>query len=501
MPTSERVSYRCSAHNELFITLVTWLLKRWTHSSLGAEKLIEMYQRTGAPLHASYALPQLRAFYGNKDNEAIAKTIDKWATISSICLYRWSGRPNIQMPISYSEASWTGMLKFRTCSWDDHMVDLVETCDGVVQYNDIMLVDEDEYTEGIDLLPPLVDFNAALPFLREGIPRYNYDRSENIYWERWPELRAYPVNLFIGVGDGAAANIGSKCSGFSTSDNLGSQRIAVTIGTSAAARVCLNLPLALYPGVVERKITIPPGLFCYRVHRDRILVGGALTDGGSVVQWARSLLNLHSNESFDACMAQVSKVYELERAVTDSSSAMRGEVTMIPFLGGERSTGFRGGAQGCISGLTRETTPNDVMIACLESVVLRICSIIELIREVCTPQCAEEQSPNTCIIVASGKALERNTLWRQMLADCSSIDVVTDHDSSEGTSRGVAMLVASSLQQAEQCNYFATFNNVDEALHIAGIEKTNSAASEYWKNAKLSQESLIEAIAPTWDEK
>jgi gluconokinase len=484
------------------ITLVTWLLKMDSiaYSSLGAEKLFEIYQRTGAPLHTSYAMPQLRAFYGNKDNEAIAKTIDKWATISSICLYRWSGRPQIQMPISYSEASWTGMLNFRTCSWDDQMVDLVETCDGVVQYTDIMLVDE-EYTEGIDLLPPLADFDAALPFLREGIPRFNDDGSENIYWERWPELRAYPVNLFLGVGDGAAANIGSKCSGFSTSANQGSQRIAVTVGTSAAARVCLNLPLTLYPGIADRNITIPPGLFCYRVHRDRILVGGALTDGGSVIEWARSLLNLNSNESFDACMAQISKVYELERAVTESSLAMRGDITMIPFLGGERSTGFRGGAKGCISGLTRETTPNDVMYTCLESVVLRICCILELIREVCTPQCAEELSPNTCVIVASGKALERNTLWRSMLADCSSMDVVTDLDSSEGTSRGVAMLVAASLQQAEQCDYFATFNNVDEALHIAGIEKTNSAASVYWKRAKLSQESLIEVIAPTWEEK
>ena len=454
-----------------------------------------MYQRTGAPLHASYALPQLRAFYSNKANEAIAKTIDKWGTISAICLYRWSGRPQIQMPISYSEASWTGLLNFRTSAWDDQMVDLVETCDGVTQYSDdTMLVDE-EYTEGIDLLPPLVDFDAALPFLREGIPRYNDDRSENIYWERWPELQSYPVNLFFGVGDGAAANIGSKCSGFATSGNsVGSQRIAVTVGTTAAARVCLSLPLSS-PGAREKNITIPPGLFCYRVHRDRIIVGGALTDGGSVIEWARSLLSLHSIESFDACLSQVSKVYELKRSVTGSSSAEHGEVTMIPFLTGERSTGFRDGAQGCISGLTRESTPNHLMYACLESVILRVCCVIQLIHRVCTSQCVEEEHPNNCIIVASGKALERNSLWRQMLADCSSMDVVIDQDLNEGTSRGVAMLMAASLNQAD-C--FATFNNVDEALNISGIEQPNAVASERWKNAMLAQESLIEAIAPTW---
>lgn len=391
------------------------------------------------------------------------------------------------------------MLNFRTCAWDDEMVDLVETCDGVAQYtDDNMLVDE-EYTEGIDLLPPLADFDAALPFLREGIPRYNDDRSENMYWERWPELRSYPVNLFFGVGDGAAANVGSKCSGFASSGNtVGSQRIAVTVGTTAAARVCLSLPLSS-PGVNEKNIILPPGLFCYRVHRDRILVGGALTDGGSVVEWARCLLSLHSNESFDACLSQVWKLYENKLTVTRSSSAAHGEVTMIPFLGGERSTGFRDGAKGCISGLTRETTPNHLMYACLESVTLRICCIIQLIHGVCTPLCVEEENPNHCIIVASGKALERNTLWRQMLADCSSMDVVVDNDLNEGTSRGVAMLMAAALKQAELFDYFATFNNVDEVLNISCIEKPNVVASEQWKKALLAQESLIEAIAPSWN--
>lgn len=467
--------------------------------TLGEKTLQEMYQRTGTPLHASYALPQLRAFYGNKNNEAAAKTIYKWSTISAICLYRWSGRPHLQMPISYSEASWTGMLNFRTCSWDDQIVDLVETYDGVVHCTNEYLEDE-EYTESVDLLPPLVDFDAALPFLRNGIPRYNDDRSENIYWTRWPELRSSRMNLFIGVGDGAAANIGSKCSGFSTSGNtLGSQRIAVTVGTSAAARVCLNLQLTSPPGTVKN-ITIPPGLFCYRVHRDRILVGGALTDGGSVIEWARSLLNLPSDESFNACLAQVSNMYELQRRDAPVSSLPINEkIMMIPFLGGERSTGFRGGARGCISGLTRQTTPEHIMFACLESVILRISCILKLICEVCTSQCNDtELIEKNRIIVASGKALEHNPLWRKMLADCSSMDVVVDGDSGEGTSRGVAMLIAASLEQAELSDNFASFNNIDETLSISDIDKPNAMFLGRWKNAAIAQESFIETIATTW---
>jgi hypothetical protein len=170
-------------------------------SHIGPEKLNALHQRTGAPIHASYSLPQLRAFYGNENNKSIAKQIEKWQTISSICLFRWSGRPFVQMPISFSEASWTGMLDLHTGCWDDEAVDLFETCNGIVQFQYEVEDDDEEYVEGIDLLPPTVDFDAALPFLRHSIPRNNGDGSANSYWERWPELRSFPVQLFVGVGD------------------------------------------------------------------------------------------------------------------------------------------------------------------------------------------------------------------------------------------------------------------------------------------------------------
>ena len=88
------------------------------------------------------------------------------------------------MPISFSEASWTGMLDLHTGCWDDEAVDLFETCNGIVQFQYEVEDDDEEYVEGIDLLPPTVDFDAALPFLRHSIPRNNGDGSANSYWER-----------------------------------------------------------------------------------------------------------------------------------------------------------------------------------------------------------------------------------------------------------------------------------------------------------------------------
>jgi len=431
-----------------------------------------MYQRTGTPPHVSYALPQLLAFYKNDSNAEIAKQIDKWQTISSICLYRWCGRPqSIKMPISYSEASWTGMLNFRTSTWDDETVAILKSCRGTAQQHNQS--EDDDYQ---DILPQLVDFDESLLFLRSGIPQYNDDGSNNNYWERWPELQKPTLRMFLGIGDGAAANIGSKCG--TRSSEFDVQRIACTIGTSAAARVCLPLSLTASD---DDSITVPPGLFCYRVNKDVILLGGALTDGGSVVEWARNLFNLQSTESFETCLGQVTSMYESRSFRTSSSSR---SLTMAPFLTGERSTGYRSGARGCISGLTRETTSVDIMYSCLESVILRLCCILRLVESVCS-------SRHDKVLVASGSALERNTLWRQMLADCSSMSVVVDAEANEGTSRGIAMLMASSIRQ--ECSNNMDFS-IEERLAIKSETTANIQAKQYWEEASSTQESLIDSV-------
>jgi gluconokinase len=95
---------------------------------------------------------------------------------------------------------------------------------------------------------------------------------------RWPELAA--ARIFLPLGDGACANLGSDCGLVSRSGGQGGlsvgadsplpRRVTVTVGTSAAVRVVLPAP-------PER---VPLGLWCYRIDEARVLLGGALTDGG-----------------------------------------------------------------------------------------------------------------------------------------------------------------------------------------------------------------------------
>jgi gluconokinase len=425
-------------------------------NELGPEGLEQLYQNTGAPIHSAYALPQLRELYHSRPDQA--QPIFKWQTIASLCLSRWTGTKTL--PISYSEASWTGLLNFRDCAYDYTATELLpKGCLGT--------------------LPALADFTDSIP----GIPEYaslDFKQHSNPYWSKWPELRDTP--LFLGVGDGVCANIGSKCSTAS--------RIAVTIGTSAAARVCLQQGIGC-------SIQVPSGLFCYRVDQYHVLMGGALTDGGSVIEWAAELLNLSTEEAFLNVVNRIEQLTMIDYATSSSSSSSITDtgVTMIPFLSGERSTGFRDGATGAIMGLTRNTTSTHFFKACLESVSLRLRAILELIVQA---QGGEHDAPPPRI-VASGNALESNALWRQMIADSSGLEVLLDLETVEGTSRGVARLVAAALAAAAGNKNETTSDFLsEEEIHSCKFSKPRARAHAYFNQAAKSQETFLDAMSPLY---
>ncbi|KAL3934757.1 MAG: hypothetical protein SGARI_003251 [Bacillariaceae sp.] len=253
------------------------------------------------------------------------------------------------------------------------------------------------------------------------------------------------AKFFLGVGDGACANVGSKCTT--------AERIAVTIGTSAAARLCLYQPISETPSersAVSFRIPYHQGLFCYRIDKDHVLLGGALTDGGSVIQWARELLNYTDEEDFENVMKhlETKAVAELkdrtEHHLSDFERSYSNSVPCtVPFLSGERSTGFRNGATGVMMGLTRRTTAAGFLQGCFEGVSFRLNAVLELIA-------ANNTQDEKQFIIASGKAMEVNHYWRQMIADTSGLRVVFDCETEKGSSRGAARLVAMALNECSK---------------------------------------------------
>jgi gluconokinase len=217
---------------------------------------------------------------------------------------------------------------------------------------------------------------------------------------RWPALRR--AVWFPAVGDGAAGSIGSDC--------IEPGRIALNLGTSAALRVVTTQPSAP-----------PRGLWRYRVDRRRSIVGGATSEGGNVWAWCQDVLRLPNDAAVEA-------------ALVEASPDGHG-LTMLPFLAGERSPGWRAARRGAVTGLSLDTTALEIVHAALEAVALRLALVYELLR----PHATADH-----LVVGSGGALGRSPAWTRMIADALG-HAVTLFSEAEATSRGVAKLTLEAL--------------------------------------------------------
>jgi gluconokinase len=191
------------------------------------------------------------------------------------------------------------------------------------------------------------------------------------------------------------------------------------VGTSGALRV-------LY----ETERPQPrPGLFLYRFDDRRVIEGGALSDGGNLHHW-------------------------LEQTLTagDTGSEEHG-LTVLPFLGGERSTGWDPDARGAILGLTFDTTPGDIRRAALEGVGFRFAAIADLL-------------PDVDEIVATGGALLKDPNWVQILADALARPV-TLSAVEEASLRGAAVAVLDEPAEAPLGDVFHPREERAEAYRSA----------------------------------
>jgi len=218
---------------------------------------------------------------------------------------------------------------------------------------------------------------------------------------RWPALARIP--WMPALGDGACSNVGAGCA---TGD-----RAALMVGTSGAMRVCF----------AADAVAIPDGLWCYRVDGRRLLLGGSLSNGGSLYAWLTATLALPP-------------VAEVETALEAMAPDAHG-LTMLPFLAGERSLGWVASARAAIVGLSLATRPLDIVRAGLETVAYRFAMIHERLRDAC---------PGLREVVGTGAALFASPAWSQIMADVLGVAVIPSAET-EGSSRGAAVLASEAL--------------------------------------------------------
>jgi gluconokinase len=243
---------------------------------------------------------------------------------------------------------------------------------------------------------------------------------------RLPQIVDQPVWL-----DASCSNLGAGCTGRT--------RAALMVGTSAALRI-------LY----ETERPQPqPGLFLYRHDERTVIEGGALSDGGNLHAWLERTLA------------------EAEGSLTERDPSDHG-LTFLPFLGGERSTGWDPEATGTVHGLTFATTALDVRQAALEGVGFRFAAIADLLPQV------EE-------VVATGGALQQAPEWVQLIADALARPV-SRSTIPEASLRGAAVAI---LRQSRN-------EPVDTPL--GEVFHPREAKAEAYRLARERQQRLYEVI-------
>ena len=335
-----------------------------TRASAGADHLRRhlderaFHARTGTVFHPSY-LPA-RVVWLRETRPEVSARIGRWMTIGDYLAMRLFGAPQI----SISMASGTGLFDQHTQRWDPALLEALEL--------------RSEH------LPAITDIDAPMSGLRAE------------FSARLSALRDVPFVPLI--GDGAAANVGSGC--------MRPEALALSIGTSAALRVLAR----------AADVAIPEGLWCYRLDRAHVVLGGALSNGGNVYAWMRNTLKLPPTE-------------EIELAITAGEPDSH-RLTMLPFLAGERSPDWSLTAHAAIAGLRLDTGPLELVRAGMESVALRLALIQGLLRG---------SFPTMRTIVASGGALRQSPAWAQIVTDALGVPLAVAEDH-EASSRGAALI-------------------------------------------------------------
>jgi gluconokinase len=361
----------------------------------------KIHARTGCRIHPSYWPAKLLRLR-NEEPETFRAT-SQWLSFAEYLTLHFFG----ETAVSVSMASGTGLLNQRSCEWDEELLEALAV--------------------SVESLPKIAAPNQSL------------QRLNHRYAARWPQLSE--ARLFPAIGDGAANNIGAGCNS--------TEKVALMIGTSGALRVCFE---------GEPPDQLAPELWCYRADKRRILIGGALSDGGGLCAWIKeSLLYQENFETIES---------ELELLSPDAHG-----LTILPFWAGERSTGWTPDARGAILGLTLQTCPIEILRAAMEAIAYRFALIARAL---------EPLAPDATLI-ASGQALRSSPTWVQILADVLGRSVMVS-ELSEASTRGAALLAleaAGKISSIEQFSVRKGFNTETvfepnmshQALYQDGLER------------------------------
>ncbi|MCX7856924.1 MAG: gluconokinase [Deltaproteobacteria bacterium] len=376
-----------------------------------SEEGLELYKRTGCPPHPMYPLYKLLWL---KENELdIFRRADKFISVKEYVFSRLVG----EYAVDYSLASGSSLFNVITLDWDELALELVgiprSKLSNVCKPTEIFYFSNKEIADKI------------------GIPHHTL--------------------LILGSSDAVNSSLGAGA--------FNPYQATCMVGTSGALRVLYDEPI----------LDVKMRTWCYAIEPGKWLIGGAINNGGIILEWLKEILGINSTD------------YLLSLA-ENSNIGAKGLIC-LPFFAGERSPNWNFNAKASLVGLTLEHTREDIARSFVESIAFRLKSVqnalIELIPEV------KE------IRVSGG--LTHSTLWIEILANVLGKEILVPQW--KDTSAPGA-----SLWAMKGANHFEKFTDIVSHIRTEKNLLPDPKKNQIYEQIFKLYEKLYARLSPIFDE-
>ena len=396
--------------------VLTWADSR---ASTQAERLraasggLQLHRRTGTPVHPMSPLTKLVWF--REQEPKLVEQVGHWVGIKELVLLRMCDA----LVVDHSIASATGLLDIHRLQWDPEALSIA----GLEAEQLAALVPTTHVLAGLtDQAADDVGLPAETP-------------------------------VVVGASDGPLANLGVGA--------VHPGVAACSIGTSGAMRV-----------MVERPAVDPMGgVFCYALTEDRWVVGGAINNGGVVLEWAGDSLAPDLGDEPEAQLLDLAA----------QAPVGSGGLVMLPYLLSERAPHWSALPRGAYVGLTRAHRREHLVRAALEGVCMQLALVLHAMRS----------AGNEVREIRATGGFARSPLWRQMLADVLGMDIKFPAGH-EGSSFGAALLGMEALDLISSLDVAADLVQISETV------RPDAAAAATYASLLPVFSGLYEALVPTF---
>lgn len=325
-----------------------------------------LYRKTGCPLHACYPLAKIRWLRQRRLD--IFARMAYVGSIKDFLMFHLTG----EWILDQSVASTSGMFDDMLLDWDDEAMEVA----GISRWQ-------------LPVVVPAASRASMLPAVAGALSL--------------PDC----LPVLAGASDGVLVHVGLGA--------LQEGQATATIGTSGAVR-CLST----VPRVDARRRT-----WCYYLADGLWVAGGAVNNGGVILQWLRDEILEYRQEEVERLGVSA---YELMMAQAEKSPAGAGGLLLLPYFSGERAPYWNEDLRGMFFGMSLRTKRSDMIRATMEAICFSLRTGYDALGEF-------SDIKNIHVSGSFAKA----PLWVQILSDVLERDLIVPEVDS-GVAYGAAVL-------------------------------------------------------------